>query len=250
MRVVGVLDVAQGRAVHARGGRRDDYRPIAEAAGRAIAGDPVALAAAYVGGLGITELYVADLDAIAGRAPQRDITCSLAAQAAVWVDAGISSVDRATRAVEDGAARVIVGLETLTSFSALRDICAVVGGGRVAFSLDLRNGVPIAREPSPIGSEQPEALARRAIDAGTGAVIVLDLARVGSGSGIDTAMLTRVREAVPTAMLLTGGGIRNSDDLAALAALGCDGALVATALHDGRLTAAEIAAARGDAARR
>jgi len=44
--------------------------------------------------------------------------------------------------------------------------------------------------------------------------------------------------------LLAGGGVRDPGDLRELAQLGCTGALVATALHDGRLTAEDVAAAR------
>jgi phosphoribosylformimino-5-aminoimidazole carboxamide ribotide isomerase len=75
-------------------------------------------------------------------------------------------------------------------------------------------------------------------------MIVLDVARVGTGSGPDLEQLTRLRRAVPDMRVIAGGGIRGFDDLARLAACGCDGALVATAIHDGRLTAAGIAAAR------
>jgi phosphoribosylformimino-5-aminoimidazole carboxamide ribotide isomerase len=72
-------------------------------------------------------------------------------------------------------------------------------------------------------------------------VIVLDLARVGSRSGLDLELVRLVRELLPGVMVLAGGGIRDADDLARLARVGCDGALVATALHDGRLSAADIA---------
>jgi uncharacterized protein related to proFAR isomerase len=34
-------------------------------------------------------------------------------------------------------------------------------------------------------------------------------------------------------IVLAGGGVRGPDDLSALAAAGCDGALIATALHTG-----------------
>jgi phosphoribosylformimino-5-aminoimidazole carboxamide ribotide isomerase len=50
--------------------------------------------------------------------------------------------------------------------------------------------------------------------------------------------------------LVAGGGVRGADDLARLADAGCDGALVATALHDGRLSAADVTAARRIAVRR
>jgi phosphoribosylformimino-5-aminoimidazole carboxamide ribotide isomerase len=81
-------------------------------------------------------------------------------------------------------------------------------------------------------------------------VIVLDLARVGSGTGVDLDLLARVRRAAPGLALLAGGGVRDAADLDRLADAGCDGALVATALHDGRIGAAEVArVARGPAGR-
>ena len=81
----------------------------------------------------------------------------------------------------------------------------------------------------------PAALAAWAADAGAGAVIVLDLARVGTGAGVDHVLLREVRAAAPAVTLLAGGGVRDPADLVRLADDGCDGALVASALHDGRL---------------
>ena len=243
MRVIGVLDLANGRAVHASGGRRDRYLPVQTVAGTQIdAGDAIALARHYLGVLGISELYVADLDAIGGGLSQDAVIASLTAlRTPVWVDACISSVERARRAVDLGAARAVAGLETLPSFAALAAICRTVGGGRVAFSLDLRAGTPVMR-PDFGGSrdETPSALAARAADAGAGAVIVIDLARVGAGSGLDLDLLASVRAAVPGLTLVAGGGVRDAADLGRLAGVGCDGVLVASALLDGRLGAGEL----------
>ena len=50
--------------------------------------------------------------------------------------------------------------------------------------------------------------------------------------------------AVPAVTLLAGGGVRGIEDLARLADAGCDGALVATAVHDGRLSSSHVAPAR------
>jgi uncharacterized protein related to proFAR isomerase len=41
--------------------------------------------------------------------------------------------------------------------------------------------------------------------------------------------------------LAVAGGVRGLTDLAAVAAAGCDAALIATALYDGRILAADIA---------
>jgi phosphoribosylformimino-5-aminoimidazole carboxamide ribotide isomerase len=237
MRLIGVVDLRGGIAVHARGGARDGYLPVEMVAGARIApGDPLALARAYVDRLGLTELYAADLDAIVDGAPQDGSIASLAALGTpLWVDAGVRSAGAARRLLDLGVERVIVGLETLPSYEALRAICDAVGGRRVAFSLDVRDGVPLVSGRGMPAGEPAERIAARAADAGAGAMVVLDLARVGMGTGPDVALIARVRSAAPDVTLLAGGGIRDEDDLARLAAVGCDGALVATALHDGRL---------------
>jgi uncharacterized protein related to proFAR isomerase len=49
-------------------------------------------------------------------------------------------------------------------------------------------------------------MAARASDTGVGSVIVIDLARVGTGSGLGRALIARVRDAVPGVTLVAGGG--------------------------------------------
>ena len=131
--------------------------------------------------------------------PQDEIVRSLAASfdAALWLDAGVMSVDHARHVLELGAAHVVVGLETLPSYDALAEICAAVGGERVAFSLDLRDGEPMVGPRLSDRTSRPMSLAARAAEAGVGAMIVIDLARVGMGVGLDLALIARVREAVP-----------------------------------------------------
>ena len=230
MRIIGVIDVLGGMAVHAKGGCRQSYRPVDVVAGVPVDGDPVILARVYVDHLGLAELYVADLDAIAGGAelaePLRRIS---AGGVPVWVDAGVSTVAQARRALDRGASHVIVGLETLPSLAALRDIAGEVNAEAVAFSLDLRDGRPITT--GALAGQSCEDLVRGAAAAGAGAVVVLDLARVGSGRGLDLDLVTRLRRATPDTLLLAGGGVRNADDLRRLAEAGGDGVLVATALH-------------------
>ena len=242
MRVIGVIDLRGGEAVHARKGVRDQYEPVRRAAGVLFKpGDAVALATVYAERLGVTELYVADLDAILERRPNTVLIERLVAHVRLlWLDAGISTVEQALRARALGAATVIVGLETLESFDALAAICDTVDGNNVAFSLDLRNGAPVLSGIPP--GDPPEAMAACASDAGARSVIVHDLARVGADTGVDFDLVGRVRRAVPEVTLLAGGGVRGMADLVRLAETGCDAALVASALHDGRLGATDVAA--------
>jgi len=167
VRVIGVIDLAGGRAVHAAGGRRDRYAPVRAVAGVPIeAGDALALARAYIDNLGLRELYVADLDAIAGGPPQDEVSSALTTLGVpVWIDAGVSSVDAACRVVEQASARAVVGLETLQSFDTLAAICAAVGRERVAFSLDLRDGAPLTS--AGFDSSQEEGPADRRVRCGS-----------------------------------------------------------------------------------
>jgi phosphoribosylformimino-5-aminoimidazole carboxamide ribotide isomerase len=196
-----------------------------------VQGDPVVLARAYAQ-LGVRQLYVADLDAIEGGSEQDKAVGAIAGTgSSIWLDAGISTVAQARRGLARHASRIVVGLETLTSFAALRDIAESIGPVQTIFSLDLRDGRPIASAPS-VRDLSIDALAGEAVEAGAHTVIVLDLGRVGSSRGLDVVTLGAVRRAAaPDVMLLAGGGIRGVEDLRLAASAGCDGVLVATALH-------------------
>ena len=123
MRVVGVIDLKGGTAVHAVRGERERYRPL---------GDPLALARRF----GLEELYVADLDAITGGAVQNEIIAALAREARVMVDAGASDPQRL---LDLGVDRVVVGTETLTDADALLPDAVL--------SVDLRDGRVLSRDP-------------------------------------------------------------------------------------------------------
>jgi phosphoribosylformimino-5-aminoimidazole carboxamide ribotide isomerase len=64
MRVVPVLDLKGGHVVHGVGGRREEYRPVVSRLTDSSA--PADVATAFRDRFGLSELYVADLDDIAG----------------------------------------------------------------------------------------------------------------------------------------------------------------------------------------
>ena len=238
MRIVGVIDVRSGQAVHARGGRRERYAPVGVAAGERVDGDAVLLARLYVDRLGVRELYVADLDAIetGTSAMNAGLLEQIAALGVpVWIDAGVTTPAAANTVLEAGASVVIVGLETLASLDALVGISQTIGSERAAFSVDLRDGTPITLPGAEHSAWSAAEIGKSAVDRGAGTIIVLDLARVGSGLGPDLESMTEMRRAVPQVALFAGGGVRGAEDVEVLAHTGCDGALVATALLSGSL---------------
>jgi len=105
----------------------------------------------------------------------------------------------------------------------------------VVLSADLRDGRLISRDPELAGRE-PTAAAPLARDLNVRELLVIDLARVGSGSGPAVDAVAELAAALPGVAIYAGGGVRDDADLHALESAGAAGALVATALHEGRIT--------------
>ncbi|MGZ8634167.1 MAG: HisA/HisF-related TIM barrel protein, partial [Solirubrobacteraceae bacterium] len=211
MRVVGVIDLKGGTAVHAVRGERERYRPVRSV----IAGDDgdaPALARGFRAELGLDELYVADLDAIVGEGENSATIGALAREARVMVDAGVSEPARAQALLDLGAHRVIVGTETLSGPDALDRLLAELPDGTLVLSVDLRDGRVLSPDPQLAGLPALDAVARLH-RAGLREAIVLDLARVGSGAGPDVAVIAEIHGAFADLELLAGGGVRTVDDL-------------------------------------
>src|SRR5262249_54516911 len=229
--LVPVLDLKGGLAVPPVRGQRAQYAPVRSVLSDSA--DPVALAQAFRDRLGCRACYVADLDAITGVGDHAATIRRLATlDLAVWVDAGVADPVRARWVVDLGVARVIVGTETLADPAALAAIADVVGAAPgpqpidCALSLDFLDGALLGATPA-IARLGPLGLARVAWEAGVRAFITLELGRVGSGGGPDSTLARRLRAELPAAEIVGGGGVRHAADLEALAAAGCDAALVA-----------------------
>lgn len=232
MEVIPVLDVLGGVAVHARGGDRRAYRPVESVL--VDGSDPVALARAYRDRLRLRSCYVADLDAIAGTPPNLDLIRAIAAEGLrLWVDAGVRDAATARAVLDASATCVVVALETLPSWEALGAIAAGIDPPLRAFGLDLRDGRPLGPNAGP---SRPDEIVSAAYAQDYHRVIVLDLARIGTGHGASCELLPLLRERSPHAELYVGGGVRDLSELRRLAENGWTGALVATALHRGRIT--------------
>ena len=239
MRVIPVIDLKGAAAVHAVRGERERYRPLRS---EIVAGsEPVPVARAIREALGLDELYVADLDAIAGGPAAAEIIAALAREARVMVDAGATGVAEARRLLELGAARVVIGTETLVHPAALQRLRGELGDATLVLSLDQRAGRVLSPDPELARLGAAEALHRLG-SSGLREVIVLDLSRVGSGTGPDVTLLRELAARFPEVELLAGGGVRDAADLHALAEAGAAGALVATALHNGAIGRDELRA--------
>ena len=226
-------------------GERQHYRAVRS--GLVAGSDAVAIARALCRECGGLAVYVADLDALEGRGDQREVIRGLRDDlgAEPWVDAGVGDSEAASRLLEAGAARVIVGTETLTDIGSLRAIRKILPPAQMLVSVDVGDHGVLSRCSALSGqpaSAAIELLAREDVTE----FILLALRQVGTGAGPDLETLRAVRTAFPGLRLIAGGGVRTAEDLQALAEAGADGVLLATALHRGWITAADIRAVRAD----
>jgi len=243
MLVIPVIDLMDGQVVRGIAGRRSEYRPIESR----LAADsrPATVARALVERFGFSTAYVADLDAIGGQAPDLESLAEIAgAGMELWLDAGIRTPLAYSETLRRLLAhpikfRLVVGLESLVDPADER--WDFVPSGPPIFSLDLKGGTPIHTVAAWQG-KSPAEIARRVHGRGWTDMIVLDLADVGTGGGTRTLELCQqLKRELSPLRLIGGGGVRGPGDLAALQSAGCHAALVASALHDGRLTSDDIA---------
>lgn len=229
-RIVGVIDLLDGTAVHAIAGDRDRYLAI-EFCG----GDPIALVDHYRD-LGVTAIYVADLDSIQhGRLQFSTIEsiCRAACPRETVLDIGWTGHE--TQAARDAIANLaetysgtlwVAATESCRSPDALNQLAELVTPQRVLLGIDYRDGCFIACDAD------EDQWVRKAIESGCHGAVLLDLASVGTAAGPATAdACKRIRQRAPSLEILSGGGIRSAGDVRQLIGSGCDRCLIATALH-------------------
>jgi phosphoribosylformimino-5-aminoimidazole carboxamide ribotide isomerase len=195
----------------------------------------VDIARAFREHFGFDELYLADLDAIGGQTPALHLYDALKADGfRLWVDAGLRHAAHATPLLEHGVDNLIVGLETCSGPTMLVELLAQ--RANLVFSLDLKGGQALAA-PGAWPEGDPFAIAAGVMALGVRRLLVLDLAQVGVGAGVGTELLCRsLRASYPELELAAGGGVRGPEDVDVMADSGVDWLLVASALHDGRLS--------------
>lgn len=236
MRVIPVMDLKGGVVVHAKCGTRNLYAPIKSVLSPSP--DPMSVMYAFKR-LGFTELYIADIDAIEGRVPNFGAIRSIVRRSSmkVIVDVGVKDVKAVETMLNAHVSHVVLATESVPSPSFVTE-CVKRYGDRVVGGLDLRDTVVVAKSPD-IAAMSPLDAAKMFEDAGVQSLIVVDLSRVGTGSGPPIKLLKQLVSEV-SIPVIAGGGVRHVEDLRLLKEIGVAGALVATALHTGEITKSDL----------
>jgi phosphoribosylformimino-5-aminoimidazole carboxamide ribotide isomerase len=212
-RVIPVVDLMGGQVVHAVAGRRTEYRPVVSQL--TASPDPVEIATALLNATTADELYIADLDAILNDGVPSPTTLNLinALNCRILLDHGWHG----GAMMELPRTHVVIPGE--------RGVLPATAAAGSVYSVDLVQGRRIP------GGDVHDAV-KTAWDHGFRRFIVLDLAGVGVLDGLITLTVCQwIRTTFPTAEIITGGGIRNRQDIQAAGNAGVDAVLVATMLH-------------------
>ena len=222
------VDIADGRAVQLVQG-------VAGSGGEF--GDPLGAALAWQQ-QGAEWLHLVDLDAAFGRGHNRDLQARIVRTLDIRVEmsGGIRDDESLAAAMATGCRRVNIGTAALEQ----PEWCAraiATYGDRVAVGLDVRGTTLAARGWTREGGDLYDVLAR--LDAeGCARYVVTDVNKDGMLQGPNLDLLRSVC-AETDRPVVASGGITELADLEALQGLvgdGVEGAIIGTALYEGRFT--------------
>jgi len=143
------------------------------------------------------------------------------------VSGGIRSVSEAQNALSAGASRVIMGTAAFASDNALLELVSALGPALVV-ALDVKDGMIATRGwLASSGLRVTEALAR-CRDAGVTRIHATAVDRDGTMGGPDLALYEQLCGS--GIAVVAAGGVRSAEDIDALAAIGCEAAVMGTAL--------------------
>ena len=206
--------------------------------------DPVALARRWQAE-GATRLHVVDLDgAREGQRSNQSIVRRLLESVSipVQVGGGIRSLVAARELLDEGADRVVIGTAAVEQLAELADWVEVLGPERLVVGVDARQGRVQTHGWRSESSLEAPTFCRALADAGVRRVLYTDIERDGTLAGPNVAA-TREVARDPRLRVLASGGISRVEHLRELAEAGVEGAIIGTALYDGRLRLQEALAA-------
>ncbi|MDA8228601.1 MAG: HisA/HisF-related TIM barrel protein [Desulfitobacterium hafniense] len=246
-RLIPVLDLKDRIVVHGVRGEREKYQPIESVL--TTSAEVGSVIEAFVEHLGLREFYVADLDAIISSMEKDQLSLiarykaerkNSAVPLSFMLDAGVLDAAGVGRVLRAGVDQVIVATETLPSLAVLNEIVNCYGSECLVVSIDIKDARILSPSPEIAGLTPPEAV-KKFQALGINQFILLELSKVGTGVGLNQLLIQECLTALADGAnedlgsLIIGGGVKGREDLHYLAQAGAAGALVATALHNGRI---------------
>jgi len=237
------IDLRDGRVVRLRQGdfqRETSYSD-----------DPVAVAVEFAAN-GAAWLHVVDLDGARSGEPRHAATVAAIVAAVgreVRVEAagGLRTRETVQVAFVTGASRVVLGTAALRDPAFAAAVVEEHGFERVAVAIDVRDGRASGNgwDANAPTTDALDAM-RRLADAGVSTFEVTAIDRDGLLEGPDLELLGRA-VGLDRGKIVASAGIASVEDIAAVRAIGCAGAIIGRALYEGQLSLRDaLSAAESD----
>jgi phosphoribosylformimino-5-aminoimidazole carboxamide ribotide isomerase len=228
--VIPAIDLRGGRCVRLFRGDVDAETTYDE--------DPVEIAKRFEAD-GARRLHVVDLDAAREEGSNRQVVKDICRSVAIPVQlgGGIRTLEAIDDALEDGAARAILGTAAALDPGFVADAVRRFGD-RVVVAVDVRDGRVMThgwREDGPSLERALQALD----DASAPRLLVTSIMRDGTMDGPDLDLYRRTLE-LTDRPVIAGGGVRVADDIWALREIGVEAVVVGKAMYAGTLRMQEV----------
>ncbi|NNL88669.1 MAG: 1-(5-phosphoribosyl)-5-[(5-phosphoribosylamino)methylideneamino]imidazole-4-carboxamide isomerase [Marinicaulis sp.] len=237
MLIYPAIDVIDGRCVRLSQGRFDEatYYDV-----------PLAETLASYWEAGAKWAHLVDLDGAKAGAPrQHELLGRLAndAEINVQVAGGIRMRDDIAKLLTAGAARVVVGSRAVDAPNEVREWLEEFGPEKITLAFDIRmvDGSPLAatrgwkdtsnKKLFDLLDEFPPGMLRH--------ILITNIHRDGELNGPDVSLYKAVLSARPDLALQASGGVRDVNDVIALATAGAAGAIIGRALYEKKIDLGE-----------
>jgi len=188
---------------------------------------------------GARRLHVVDLDAARDEGSNREVVKDICRNVAIPVQlgGGIRTLDAIDEALEDGAARAILGTAAALDPDLVADSVRRFGD-RVVVALDVRDGRVMTHGWREDGPSVHDAL--KALDeANAPRMLVTSIVRDGTMDGPDLDLYRRMLE-LTEKPVIASGGVRVADDVWALREIGVEAVVIGKAMYAGTLKMHEV----------
>lgn len=234
------IDLRNGVAVRLMHGRFDQVTAYDD--------NPAARLAGFVAS-GAQWAHIVDLDgAEAGRAMQHGLIGELAGAIDIRIQTGggVRSAEDVQAFLDAGVSRVVVGSLAVSDPDTVNAWLARFGADSLTLAIDVRadgeRWVPSLKGWTQAADvDLWTALDRYPVGAAKH-LLVTDVGRDGAMTGPNLELLAEIMLRRPDLKVQASGGVASVEDLQAVRAIGCDGAIVGRALYEGRFTVVEALA--------
>ncbi|MCX9082039.1 MAG: HisA/HisF-related TIM barrel protein [Candidatus Methanoperedens sp.] len=223
-RIVFVIDLLDGRVVHAIKGEREKYQPV-DNSKVCNSAEPIEMISAVKP----KEVYIADLDRLQHTGNNFEVIKKISAFTKTMVNISVEKNDDIEKCLS------ITDTVILSSEASSFEIMKYASRnypGKTSVTIDIKNGSILTKDENL--KKEPKELVKHLNDLEIKDIVIIDLSKVGTSAGINEDLLREIKE-ISTHNILFGGGIRDMNDIDALKEIGISGALVATAVHNGKI---------------